>query len=66
MGTQRRKVADQHHMEQRDGTVIKILFGILLGIVIVTYYPEITETAADFFIESGARDEIVSKLRDIR
>ena len=46
--------------------MIKILFGVLLGIVIVTYYPEITETAADFFIESGTRDEIVSKLRDIR
>ena len=46
--------------------MIKILFGVLLGIVIVTYYPEITETAADFFIESGARDEIVQKLREIR
>ena len=53
-------------MEKRDGTVIKILFGILLGIVIVTYYPEITETAANLFIDSGARDEIVNKLRDIR
>ena len=46
--------------------MIKILFGILLGIVIVTYYPEITETAANLFIDSGARDEIVDKLRDIK
>ncbi len=46
--------------------MIKILFGILLGIVIVTYYPEITETAANLFVDSGARDEIVNKLRDIR
>ena len=53
------------HGVNLDGTVIKILFGILLGIVIVTYYPEITETAADLFVDT-ARDEIVQKLREIR
>ena len=46
--------------------MFKFIFGIVVGIMLVTYYPEITETAADLFIDSGARDEIVQKLREIR
>ena len=45
--------------------MFRILFGILLGVVIVTYYPEITETAASLFVDSGARDEIIELLEEV-
>jgi L-asparaginase/Glu-tRNA(Gln) amidotransferase subunit D len=45
--------------------MFKILFGILMGVVIVTYYPNISEVAADLFVESGARDVIIEKLEEV-
>ena len=45
--------------------MFKILFGILLGIVIVTYYPDISETAAEIFVDSGARDAIIEQLEEV-
>ena len=39
--------------------------GIVVGIVLVTYYPQITTTTAKLFIESGARDKIVNKLNEV-
>jgi|TARA_B100000035_G_scaffold90784_1_gene76616 hypothetical protein len=45
--------------------MFKILFGILLGIVIVTYYPDISETVADIFVDSGARDAIIEQLEEV-
>jgi hypothetical protein len=46
--------------------VFKILIGIVLGIVIVTYYPQIATTTKDVFVESGARDEIVKSLKEVK
>jgi len=46
--------------------VFKILIGIVLGIVIVTYYPQIATTTKDVFLESGARDEIVKSLKEVK
>ena len=45
--------------------MIKFIMGIVVGIVLVTYYPQITTTTTKFFIESGARDEIVNKLNEV-
>ena len=45
--------------------MFKILFGILMGVVIVTYYPNISETAANIFVDSGARDVIIEKLEEV-
>jgi|TARA_B100000575_G_scaffold225068_1_gene185595 hypothetical protein len=45
--------------------MIKFIMGIVVGIVLVTYYPQITTTTTKLFIESGARDEIVNKLNEV-
>jgi len=46
--------------------VFKILIGIVLGIVIVTYYPQISTTTKQMFVDSGARDEIVKSLKEVK
>ena len=45
--------------------MIKFTMGIVVGIVLVTYYPQITTTTTKLFIESGVRDEIVNKLNEV-
>ena len=45
--------------------MFKMMFGILMGIVIVTYYPDISETFVDIFVDSGARDVIIEKLEEV-
>ena len=46
--------------------MFKILIGIVLGIVIVTYYPQIATTTKQMFVDSGARDEIVKSLKEVK
>ena len=46
--------------------MFKILIGIVLGIVIVTYYPQIATTSKQMFLDSGARDEIVKSLKEVK
>ena len=46
--------------------MFKILIGIVLGVVIVTYYPQIATTTKDVFVDSGARDEIVKSLKEVK
>jgi len=46
--------------------MFKILIGIVLGIVLVTYYPQITTTTTKWFVDSGARDEIVKSLKEVK
>ena len=46
--------------------MFKIIIGIVLGIVIVTYYPQIATTTKEIFLESGARDEIVKSLKEVK
>ncbi len=46
--------------------MFKILIGIILGVVLVTYYPQIATTTKDVFVESGARDEIVKSLKEVK
>ena len=46
---------------RRNGLLLmmKILIGIILGIVLVTYYPEIGSVVSEIFIETGMRDNLV-------
>jgi hypothetical protein len=46
--------------------VFKILIGIILGVVLVTYYPQIATTSKEVFVDSGARDEIVKSLKEVK
>ena len=46
--------------------MFKILIGIILGVVLVTYYPQIATTSKEFFLDSGARDEIVKSLKEVK
>ena len=46
--------------------MFKIIIGIVLGIVIVTYYPQISTTTKQMFLDSGARDEIVKSLKEVK
>ena len=46
--------------------MFKIIFGIILGIVLVTYYPQIATTTKDIFVDSGARDEIIKTLKEVK
>jgi Na+/H+-dicarboxylate symporter len=42
--------------------MMKILIGIILGIVLITYYPEIGSVVSEIFIETGMRDDLVNTL----
>ncbi len=46
--------------------MIKIILGIMIGIGLSTYYPEISSTLKDFFLDSGARDSIVETLKEVK
>jgi hypothetical protein len=46
--------------------VFKILIGIILGVVLVTYYPQIATTSKEVFLDSGARDEIIKSLKEVK
>ena len=45
--------------------LFKIIFGMLLGVVLVTYYPNIITTTTNWFVDSGARDSIVETLKEV-
>ena len=46
--------------------MFKIIIGIVLGVVLVTYYPQISTTSKEVFLDSGARDEIVKSLKEVK
>ena len=46
--------------------MMKIFLGIVCGIFIATYYPQITTSTKQLFIESGARDNIVNTLKEVK
>lgn len=37
--------------------MLKLIVGIILGIVLITYYPQIGSVLGDLFTESGMRDD---------
>ena len=46
--------------------MIKIIIGIIIGIGLSTYYPQISNTLKIFFLDSGARDSIVETLEEVK
>jgi hypothetical protein len=46
--------------------MFKFIFGIVVGIILVTYYPDIITTTTDWFIDSGARDEVIETLEGMK
>ncbi len=46
--------------------MIKFILGIVIGIGLATYYPEISNTLKDFFLDSGVRDSIVETLKEVK
>jgi len=44
---------------------MKFIMGIVVGIVLVTYYPQITTTTKAIFVDSGIRDQIVNQLKEV-
>ena len=46
--------------------MFKFIFGICVGIVLVTYYPQILTITTTWFIDSGARDEIIQTLEGMK
>tara|TARA_S200002703_G_C3692268_1_gene212579 strand:- start:74 stop:211 length:138 start_codon:yes stop_codon:yes gene_type:complete len=45
--------------------MMKILIGIVLGVVMVTYYPQIGSVLSDVFVETGIRDDLVNLLEGV-
>jgi hypothetical protein len=45
--------------------MLKLIIGIVLGIVLITYYPQIGSVLGDVFIETGIRDDLVKLLEGI-
>ena len=45
--------------------MMKILIGIVLGVVMVTYYPQIGSVLSEVFVETGIRDDLVNLLEGI-
>jgi Na+/H+-dicarboxylate symporter len=45
--------------------MMKILIGIVLGVVLVTYYPQIGSVLSDIFVETGIRDDLVNLLEGV-
>jgi Na+/H+-dicarboxylate symporter len=43
----------------------KIIIGIVLGVVLITYYPHIGSVLSDIFVESGIRDDLVDLLEGV-
>ena len=46
--------------------MIKIIIGIIIGIGLSTYYPQISNTLKDFFLDSGARVSFVERLKEVK
>ena len=46
--------------------MIKFILGVIIGIGLSTYYPEVSSTLKDFFLDSGARDSIVETLKEVK
>lgn len=46
--------------------MIKFIFGIGVGVLVTTFYPDIVPHITALFIESGARDQIVETLTNVR
>lgn len=46
--------------------MFKIIFGIVVGIMLVTYYPQIITITTDWFVDSGTRDSVIETLEGMK
>ena len=46
--------------------MLKFLFGIVVGVVLAVFYPDITPYVKNLFLDSGARDVAVETLKGIK
>ena len=46
--------------------MFKILIGIVLGVVLTVFYPDIIPVVKNLFLDSGARDIAVDTLKGIK
>ena len=46
--------------------MIKFITGVAIGIVLTTYYPQISTSVKNLFLDSGARDTIVETLKEVK
>ena len=46
--------------------MFKFLIGIVLGVFICAYYPDVAPVVKNKFLESGARDVVVDTLKEIK
>ena len=45
--------------------MVKVLIGIVLGVVMITYYPQIGSVLSEVFVETGIRDDLVNLLEGV-
>jgi hypothetical protein len=45
--------------------MVKFLIGLVCGIVMITYYPQIGSVLSDVFIDTGIRDDLVNLLEGV-
>ena len=45
--------------------MVKFLIGLVCGIVMITYYPQIGSVLYDIFVETGIRDDLVNLLKGV-
>ena len=46
--------------------MLKFLIGMVFGIFIYAYYPDVVPVVKNKFLESGARDVVVDTLKEIK
>jgi|TARA_B100001971_G_C18178606_1_gene531379 hypothetical protein len=46
--------------------MLKFLFGIVVGVVLTVFYPDIIPYVKNLFLDSGARDVAVETLKGIK
>jgi hypothetical protein len=46
--------------------MLKFLFGIVVGVVLAVFYPDIIPYVKNLFLDSGARDVAVETLKGIK
>jgi hypothetical protein len=45
--------------------MVKFIVGIVSGIVLITYYPQIGSVLGDVFVDTGIRDDLVNLLKGV-
>ena len=46
--------------------MIKFIMGVIFGVAVISFYPDVVPHITGFFIESGARDSVVQTLMNVK